>query len=199
MAPLPHPPLPDPLAAALTERLVQGSEEALRDLYQACFDPLLAFVRHATGRDESFALDCVQDAWMRVAAAPVLCGSGDSLDAWLRRVALTAALDRLRADAARRMRELRWSRERPRENMPASEKRSLTAQSELMESLRAALESLPPDERSLLILRHVRRLTLPNLAALLGVGPAAVDSRLRRLAARVRDMIEAAPEAARDG
>ncbi len=127
------------------------------------------------------------------------CGSGDSLDAWLRRVALTAALDRLRADAARRMRELRWSRERPREGMPASEERSLAAQSELMESLRAALESLPPDERSLLILRHVRRLTLPNLAALLGVGPAAVDSRLRRLAARVRDMMETAPEAARDG
>ena len=68
-----------------------------------------------------------------------------------------------------------------------------------MESLSAAIESLPPDERSLLILRHVRRMTLPNLAALLGVGPAAVDSRLRRLAARVRDMIEAAPEAARDG
>ncbi len=224
---------------ALTARLVAGDPDALAALYEAHFDRMVATIRRIARRDESFALDCAQDAWIRIARHPVRCPTAAALTAWLRRVAISAVLDRLRSDASRRLRELawaapapsdrgeRWSRRAPprdpiddRANDPRRDraegwpKRSTRSRArtlasadaiptsdaaeaiEMIESiersqraLRMALESSAADVGSLLILRFRAGLTIAQIGGLLGLGPAAVDSRLRRAIRRLRDAL----------
>ena len=50
----------------LTAAIASGDTEALASLYREHFDSLYGQARRITGRDESFCLDVVQDAFMRV-------------------------------------------------------------------------------------------------------------------------------------
>lgn len=172
--------LDDAAAQRMTHGIVQGDSAALASLYEARFDWMLILIQRTTRRDESFALDCVQDAWLRIARSPVRCANAAALDGWLRRVALSAALDRVRSDAARRMREV----------TAASEIRSaLAAIESLQGELRAALAQCSTDDRGLLLMRYRAGMTLAQIGAACGLGAAAVDSRLRRLLISLRSTI----------
>jgi DNA-directed RNA polymerase specialized sigma24 family protein len=50
----------------LTTAIASGDTEAFGRFYDRWFDWSVAEARRATGRDESFCLDVVQDAMMRV-------------------------------------------------------------------------------------------------------------------------------------
>lgn len=185
---------PDVWARRVSAAIAGGSREALGQLYEAKFELLFLTARERTRRDESFALDCVQDAMMRVATSLPRLDSMAALDAWLRRVVLTAALDRLRAESVHQtaIRELS-QRERLGESGLGDGGASPQARASLahdrigaIEEELAALAIMHPDDRGLLSLRFVRGLTLPQLASHLGLAPAAIDSRIRRLLARIR-------------
>jgi len=173
--------LTDTSARRLSAALVRGDTAALGRLYDSRFDWMLAMLMHATRRDESFALDCAQDAWIRVARSPVECAGTAALDAWLRRVALSAALDRLRSDAARRLREMEAAaRASAHTAFVADLEQSLQSIDSVREALASALERCGEDERGLLLMRFRAGMTLGQIAAACGVGAAAVDSRIRR-------------------
>jgi RNA polymerase sigma factor (sigma-70 family) len=165
----------DAWASRVSAGIAAGSSTALAALYEAKFDLLVATVRRRTGRDESFVLDCVQDAMLRVARHLRDVDSMDSLDAFLRKAVLGAALDRLRSEHARAERERSTARGE-----------ETTRDGAIERMLEAELASLEADDRSLLRLRFARGLTLEQLARHLGLAPKAVDSRLRRLLARIR-------------
>lgn len=167
----------DAWAARVSAGVAAGSRESLASLYEAKFDLLFATARGATRRDESFALDCVQDAMIRVATGLGRLRSAASLDAWLRRVVLSAALDRLRKERSDASRAIVAGTDRLERLVdPASE----------IEAELIRLDQLVRDDRSLLTLRFVGGLTLQQLAEHLGLAPKAVDSRLRRIVARLR-------------
>lgn len=166
----------DAAAAALTDAVVRGD----RDAYTRLFTLRCSLVeREATrrlGRRSDLAADAAQEAWIRIARAPRRCPDARSLDGWLRRVVRSAALDLLRSELARRLREERIAASR-------REAQAFVADVELLESLRvdlASLDGLSDAERSLVELRARTGATLTQLAAMLGLGRAAVDSRLRR-------------------
>lgn len=159
--------------------MVDGVPDSLAELYSARFDWTAAIVIGATRRDEAFALDCVQDAWLRVARSPALCGSAPALDAWLRRVVLSAALDRLRSDAARVLREAK----------AAALDSSLRSLDTARAALDSALDQCDQEERGLLLMRFRAGMTVKQIAAACGLGSAAIDSRLRRLLAWMRESI----------
>jgi RNA polymerase sigma factor (sigma-70 family) len=188
------PSLDDAAAQRVTHGMVQGDSAALALLYEARFDWMLMLIQRSTRRDESFALDCVQDAWLRIARSPVACDSVAALDGWLRRVALSSALDRVRSDAARRVREM----------TARSEVRSTIASIEALRSeLRAAMEACASDDRGLLLMRYRAGMTIAQIGAACGLGSAAIDSRLRRLLSSLRSELAPAqrsiePEAAAD-
>jgi len=175
-------PLSDDEAQRLTQGLMAGDPTALAELYETRFEWMVELVVRGTRRDESFALDCVQDAWMRVARAPVRVDSVAALDAWLRRVALSAALDRIRCDASRVLREAR---------VAAVE---VDASIQSIEAARAALHTAlaqcAGEERSLLLMRFRAGMTVRQIAAACGLGAASVDSKLRRLLASLRASME---------
>lgn len=178
----------DAQVAECTARAVAGDRAA----YEALFRMRCAFVEDEAarrlGRRRDLVDDVAQDAWLRVARGPRRCPDAASLDAWLRRVVRSAAIDLLRSELARRAREERAAMERP-------EAVDFLSDVELLEQVRrdaAALGGISADERAALELRARADATLAQLARWLGIGPAAVDSRLRRAAERARAHAQAA-------
>jgi RNA polymerase sigma-70 factor (ECF subfamily) len=101
--------------------------------------------------------------------------------AWLLAIARSTALDWFRADARRRRREERAeARERVEEPEPAFGE---TFSAELQEGLRA----LTAGEREVIALRVVLELDGEETAALLGITPTAVSTRLHRALAKLEE------------
>ena len=60
---------------------------------------------------------------------------------------------------------------------------------EIRERVRAALAALPPNDREVVILRHLEQLTLREIAAVLGITEAATQSRYRRAVERLHAVL----------
>lgn len=176
----------DAQAMRLTGAMVAGHRQALAEL----FGIRCVFVEResgrALGRRADLVPDAAQEAWLRVARRPVPCAHALALDAWLRRVAVSAAIDLLRSDLARRAREHRVARTCNEAEAFAAD----VAQLDTAQAALAALSGLAAEDLSLLELRARTGASLAQLATALGLGTAAVDSRLRRAAERARRMLE---------
>jgi RNA polymerase sigma factor (sigma-70 family) len=173
----------DAQAVRVTTLMVQGRRDALAELFDLCYALVEREAARALGRRQDLTQDATQEAWLRVARAPVRCECSAALDAWLRRVAASSAVDLLRAELARRVREHRFASSR-------LEAREFLEDSAQLDFARAVLAELCASDRALLELRARTGATLAQLGAALGVGPAAVDSRLRRAADRARRATE---------
>ncbi|MBU3684540.1 MAG: sigma-70 family RNA polymerase sigma factor [Phycisphaerales bacterium] len=167
-----------------TARMVAGDRTA----YEALFRERCGFVERESarrlGRRRDLADDVAQEAWLRIARRPCRCPSAASLDAWLRRVVRSAAIDLLRSELSRRARELQVAEDR-RESV------AFLADHDLLEDIRreaADIAGLTDQEQSLFELKVRADATITQLAAMLGLGRAAVDSTLRRAAERARTM-----------
>ena len=168
--------------AELTARAVAGDRAA----YEALFRMRCAFVEaecaRRLGRRCDLADDVAQEVWIRVARSPRRCAGDASLDAWLRRLVRSSAIDLLRSELARRARERRVATDRP-------EAVAFVEDLEVLEEIRrdvAAIGGISDDERAVLEVRARTDATLAQLGRWLGVGPAAVDSRIRRASERAR-------------
>jgi RNA polymerase sigma factor (sigma-70 family) len=91
----------------LTRDIASGNPEAFAQLYRARFDEMYRWARRATGRDEAFCLDVVQDAMMRIIRSLKPLQSERQLRGYLRAATQSCALDRLRSERRRRERERR--------------------------------------------------------------------------------------------
>jgi RNA polymerase sigma-70 factor, ECF subfamily len=61
---------------------------------------------------------------------------------------------------------------------------------EMIESVRAALESMPPDYRELLVLRHFEQLSHAEAALALDISPAAARQKYRRALERLAEIVD---------
>lgn len=151
---------PDARAAAWCRGIRGGDPDALSEFYRHWFDRSVAIVRSRTGRDESFALDVVQDAMIRVARSMPQLESQDDMSRWMIRVLTTCALDRLKSEAreaARRAERVKGVHgSHPHATSAASERdESISAQAlaDSMEVLQRHLAELKPDQRAAISLR----------------------------------------------
>jgi len=185
-------PRPAPAALRPTERgdatrdltlaIARGDGAAFARFYEAWFDRAYAAARSLTGRDEAFCLDVVQDAMLRAARRMPTLPDERSLDRWLARVVRSAALDRLRRERRRVLRE----RSRSSTPMP-SRPDEATELLERIDWLRASLAELPQDDRSLLDSRFGRSRTLRDAGTEAGLTGDAAHGRLRRIINRLRN------------
>lgn len=167
---------------ACTARMAAGDRSAYESIFRLRCGFVEAEAERRLRRRPDLAEDAAQETWLRVARGPRRCPGVASLDAWLRRIVRSAAIDLLRDDLARRLRERRVAEAR-------SEARSFLEDFELLEEIRrdtALLAAIPAEERSLLELRARTGATVAQLATWLGLGRAGLDSKLRRAAERVR-------------
>jgi len=92
----------DAATKTLTAAMAAGNEDAVETFYRRYFDWLYAQARRATRRDESFCLDVVQDAVLRIVRTVRCVKTEPQFRAWLRLVVQTTAFDRLRSERRRR-------------------------------------------------------------------------------------------------
>ncbi len=175
----------------LTAAVASGDAEAFERLYRGWFDELVRRLRAVTRRDESFCLDCVQDTMIKVIHAIPVLESRGALSAWLHKAALSAARDRLRAEARRARRESAA----PSGGRAVREAEALVGDAdspdaETLARAVAALEELTPEGARLIEARHRFGWTLSRIGEALGVGAGAADGRIRRVLAALRARLE---------
>ncbi len=177
---------PEGFAARVTRELRGGSKAALADVYDRFAETLVRDVRRHTGRDEAFALDCLQETVVRLATNPPLCTTDEELRAWLRVTAIRVARTALLAEARRSRREGAYAAERQRGTEVEGTghvRRSDDADAEL----RRALSQLDDHERDLLRLRVLHGWSIPAIAQWIAMEPRRLESRVRRLFERLRE------------
>jgi len=170
----------------LTAALAAGDEEAVATFYRRYFDWLYGQARRATRRDESFCLDVVQDAVLRVIRNVRPVTSEARFRAWLRLVVQTVAWDRLRADRRRTRHEHQATVVRAAAAVGGGggadgvEADASSGDGDLHTWLRTEIAKLDPDIVRLVELRFDRRMTLARMSETLGLSIGTIDGRLRR-------------------
>lgn len=174
-------PTADQVSSALTAAMAAGDAAAVECFYRGYFDALYKEARRATGRDEAFCLDVVQEAVLRVLRSVRRVESEAQLAAWLRLVVRTTAYDLLRGESRRRRREAA--------TVPANSRASGHDESDAqLEWLRRQIESLDPQLIRIIELRFRDGWRLARIARKLGLSIGTVDGRLRRALKRLRDV-----------
>lgn len=168
---------------AQTAAIAAGDTAAFARFYDRWFDAMCAEASRATGRDEAFCLDVVQDAMMRVIRSMRPLPAEDDVRRWLRAVVYSCAYDRLRSETRRRRRETAAARTRPMTAPPA---RNRADEGQRLEWLERQLGSLDDRSLQILLMRHRFGWTLREIGSALKQTPGAVDGRLRRLVRTLR-------------
>ncbi len=168
----------DPEIHKLTSAVASGDTEAFAHLYNDWFDRMYAEAQRTSGRDEDFCLDIVQDAMMRVIKSLKPLETEAALRKWLRLTVQSCAYDRFRSEARRRRRE-----EAVASSPVEADDDDLD---ERLAWLKSELEKTDEKSRSLLIMRHRFGWTLAQIGSVLGMKTGAVDGRIRRILAAMR-------------
>lgn len=179
---------------SLLEHLRSGDSRAFEEVVRTYSARLLATASRILGRDRD-AQDAVQEslisAWKSIGAFHGASG----LYTWLHRITVNACLARLRAASAKSEVSISDS-ERPvnlafeglpmawSEPGPSLEKRLI-----MRRSLQKALEMIPEELRTVLILRDVEELSSQEVADRLGVPDATVRQRLHRARSAMAELL----------
>jgi RNA polymerase sigma-70 factor (ECF subfamily) len=173
--------------AALVEALRSASPEATETLVETYGDRVYRLTYRITGSNED-AEEAAQDA-LWTAARKIDSFKGESqFGSWLYRIAANAAYQKLRSRKAK-AREIALDDVLPAldsdmhfEPMddwtPRVDDAVLTG--ELREVLEQAIDELPPDYRTALVMHDVEGMPNPDIADTLGISLPAVKSRVHR-------------------
>lgn len=180
--------------AFLVSRARQGDAEAIRQIIRTHNQRLYRLVR-AVLRNNADAEDVLQEAYLH-AFARIDCFAGEaSLSTWLSRIALNAALMRLRA-------QKRLKRAAPPEALAQAEiipfphaassadPERLMAQRQLLQLVEQATDELPDAFRLVFVARVIEGLSVEETAAMLDLPPATVKTRLHRARKLIRARLE---------
>lgn len=174
--------LDDAAARSLTARMVAGEVDAYEQLFRSRCALVESEAARRLGRRHDLSDDVAQEAWLRVARAPRACPGLAALDGWLRRIVRSVAIDVLRSELSRACRERRTA-------MTRTEAVAFLEDLDALEDIRreaSDVAGLSAEERAIFELQVRTGATVARLAGMLGIGPAALDSRLRRAAGRAR-------------
>ena len=171
----------------LTERIAAGDPEAFAAFYREWFE----FMEHLAGRvasrattpnDESFRLDVVHDAMLRVIRAMPVLRTRRDMERWLTAVVKSCAYELLRRQRRRARREQMRARDAPR----ATGALDPTQRDDELAWLRRELASLDAPRMTMLRMRHQLGWTLARIGRTLGLSPGAVDGKMKRLIEELR-------------
>ena len=170
--------------AALIQRCAEGDEAACAELVAEHQRMVVQLAINLLGdRDE--ALDLSQEVFLRVFRTIYRFRGQSSLRTWIYRIAVNQARNRHRF----------WRRRRRADQVsldqhvathgefvsaPTSTPDRVFAQKELASKLKRALDGLPFDQRTVVVLREVDGLSSEEIAYSLGVAVGTVKSRLTR-------------------
>ncbi len=167
-------------------RVLEG-ETALFEVIMRRYNQRLYRVTRAILRNDGEAEDVIQDAYVRAYEHLDQFAGKAAFSTWLTRIAIHEALARKRRSG--RLEELEAVK---KDDCSAILKSSTpdpevqTAQSQTRELLEAAIEALPEDYRTVVVMRDVEEMNVAETAASLEVSEALVKTRLHRAHAMLR-------------
>lgn len=180
----------------LVGRVLNGDHAAFELIMRRHNQRLYRLARSVL-RNSPDAAEAVQDAYLHAYEKLAAYRGPGSFGAWLGRIVLNKALDRLRE--ARRVVSLdqhmsaRHDGARPGDGLPAERLASdlpgperLAASSEIRRLLEHAIDELPDDFRTVFILRAVEGLSPDEVGDQLALPPATVRTRYHRARLRLR-------------
>jgi RNA polymerase sigma-70 factor (ECF subfamily) len=174
--------------AALVEALRQGSPDAVETLVNEYGDRVYRLAIRITGQSAD-AEEVAQDALWTAARKIDLFRGEAAFGSWLYRITANAAYQKLRARKGRQQ-EITWEDLLPGQDadgehfLPMEDWSArvdeLALQGELRDVLTQAIDTLPPDYRTALVMHDVEGLSNPEIAETLGISLPAVKSRVHR-------------------
>jgi RNA polymerase sigma-70 factor, ECF subfamily len=182
--------------STLVARCAQGDQAACAELVAEHQRMVYQLAFHLLGnRDE--ALDLSQDVFLRVFRTLPHFRGHSQLRTWIYRIVVNQARNRQRW-WRRRHRASQVSLDRHLETHaepsgnPQVAPDNVLAQKRLASQLRRALDALPFDQRSVIVLREIDGLSYDEIAFSLGVTLGTVKSRLTRARRALRDVLQEA-------
>lgn len=178
---------------SLVRRAAAGEAEAVRQIIKAHNQRLYRLVR-AVIRSNADAEDVLQEAYLRAFVSIGSFEGGSSLATWLSRIALNAALMRLRAQKRLKRAAVTVPAEAeiipfPLASSTADPERAM-AQRQLLHLVEEATDALPDAFRLVFVARVIEGLSVEETAALLDLPPATVKTRLHRARKLIRTRLE---------
>jgi RNA polymerase sigma-70 factor, ECF subfamily len=156
--------------AALVRAAQDGSEEAVAELFDRHWDAAHRAAYLIT-HDRAAAEDIAQEAFLAALRALPRFDRRRPLRPWLHRIVANRAIDWARARQLRREVGAEATHE-----LAGPEPTSATFPGHVAD----ALAQLPPEQRAVVVLRHLLELTPREIAELLALPQGTVNSRLRR-------------------
>jgi RNA polymerase sigma-70 factor (ECF subfamily) len=159
-----------------------GSEEALERLFRLHW-PKAWRAAYLVVHDAAAAEDIAQEAFLAAIRALDRFDRRRPFGPWLHRIVVNRSIDWTRARTLRRETGAELVGD-----APAPVDRALV--SPLGEDLVAALQELPPEQRAMVVMRHLLEFTPGEIAKTLGLPRGTVNSRLRRALDKLADELE---------
>ena len=180
----------------LVAQLQRGEEASFEVLVRQYGGAMLAVARRLL-RNEADAQEAVQDAFMQAIRALPEFRAESRLSTWLHRIAVNAALMRLRS--ARRRPEVVVDDLLPHfdadghhaesiQSMPVSIETALDS-AQTRAQVRTCIAQLPDQHRAVIILRDIEELSTAEAAQVLGISENAVKIRLHRAHQALRTLL----------
>ena len=182
--------------AALVTGLQAGDDDAFETLVRRWGGRMLATARRLVRNDED-ARDVVQEAFLAAHRAIGSFHGTARLSTWLHRIVVNEALMRLRRKRRRPEESIDDLLPRFAEDGHFAEPvtpwegdgAALLERRETRALVRAAIDRLPPNYRTVLLLRDIEDLDTEETAGRLGIGPNAVKIRLHRARQALRTLV----------
>jgi RNA polymerase sigma-70 factor (ECF subfamily) len=173
--------------AALLRAAERGDAVAVAELFDRHW-PALHRAAWLVCQDAQAAEDIAQEAFLAALARLDRFDRRRPLAPWLHRIAVNRAIDHVRARAARR----EVGATTVAEDVAAGARGGVdsAADAALADEITAALAALPPDQRAVVVLRHLLGYAPGEIAAMLDLPRGTVNSRLRRALDALAEGIE---------
>ena len=167
----------------LTAGLARGDDAVWAQFHREYGPGIFRQLLAATRGDYDLASESLQQAYLRVARYARPCESAPMFGSWLRTVTRSALSD------CRRRRRSFWALLSRRQADPSDETDFNADEDRLLVALESALASLGPDARSLLESKYLLGSDVRTIALQLAVSEKAVESRLTRARAELRQRL----------
>jgi RNA polymerase sigma-70 factor (ECF subfamily) len=181
------------MTAELAARAAHGDSAAFEALMRR-YNRMLFRTARAILRDDAEAEDALQEAYIQAYRALGSFRGDAELSTWLARIVANEALQRLRKRARRAEivplqpaadAELEQVSDTDRDKAPEMS----AARAEMRRLLESQIDALPDAYRAVFMLRAVEELSVEETAAVLGLEPATVRTRLFRARSMLREAL----------
>jgi len=186
---------------ALLSELRAGNQTAYETLVRTYSGRLLAITRRYLHNEED-ARDALQDAFLSTFRALHTFTEGSLLSTWLHRIAINAALMKLRTRKRRPEDSIedllpKFTEDGHREDghrgnptRPWKEPEGLLQRQETRTVVRVCIDRLPETYRTVLVLRDIEELDTEEVAQMLDISANAVKIRLHRARQALRTLLD---------